>query len=169
MKLPVVEDQDRKDLWYKDGLNFQCTCSGNCCTGGPGYVWISDEEISRLADHLSLDRDTVLRRYTRKIGSRISLKELKTEGGLYDCIFLTQKTIDFEGRRQSKRVCGIYPARPLQCRTWPFWDGLLETPEAWNRAARMCPGINRGKHYPLEKIEPLRTATDWPEESPGSK
>ena len=25
--------------WYRDGLRFQCTQCGNCCTGDPGVVW----------------------------------------------------------------------------------------------------------------------------------
>ena len=45
MKLPVSSDS----LWYKDGLAFTCTQCGNCCTGGPGYVWLSDAEIDRFA------------------------------------------------------------------------------------------------------------------------
>jgi len=41
MKLNVVRSEDRP--WYADGLSFTCTCSGNCCTGGPGFVWMSEE------------------------------------------------------------------------------------------------------------------------------
>ncbi|MFM7740581.1 MAG: YkgJ family cysteine cluster protein, partial [Planctomycetota bacterium] len=26
--------------WYKDGLRFQCSQCGDCCTGGAGYVWV---------------------------------------------------------------------------------------------------------------------------------
>ena len=25
--------------WYADGLSFECTMCGNCCTGPPGAVW----------------------------------------------------------------------------------------------------------------------------------
>lgn len=31
--------------WYAPGLSFTCTQCGNCCTGEPGVVWVSDEEI----------------------------------------------------------------------------------------------------------------------------
>lgn len=149
--------------WYSEGLSFQCTQCGNCCTGGPGYVWISDTEIDRLAEHLKLTREETLRKYCRKVGGRISLKESKTEGGLYDCVFLTTSTATLpDGTTRTKRGCSIYPVRPLQCRTWPFWDGLLSSKEAWDRANRMCPGMNRGTEYSLEQIEALRTAKDWP-------
>ena len=36
--------------WYKDGLQFECTGCGDCCTGEPGYVWVSEQEIQNLAD-----------------------------------------------------------------------------------------------------------------------
>ena len=26
--------------WYRDGLRFECTRCGHCCTGAPGYVWV---------------------------------------------------------------------------------------------------------------------------------
>ncbi|WP_296458322.1 hypothetical protein [Rubinisphaera sp.] len=38
--------------WYKDGLKFECTQCGNCCTGGPGAVWVSEEEIQAIAEYL---------------------------------------------------------------------------------------------------------------------
>ena len=162
MKLPVV------DPWYRHGLAFTCTQCGNCCTGGPGYVWISDAEVGRLAEHLGVPREEVVRKYCRKIGDRVSLKERRTEGGLYDCVFLTTSVQRLpDGSTRTTRGCSIYAVRPLQCRTWPFWDGLLASEGAWERASRSCPGMNGGKRYTLKQIEALRTATDWPGESPG--
>jgi Fe-S-cluster containining protein len=35
-------------------LNFTCTQCGNCCSGEPGYVWVTKEEIRRIAEFLSL-------------------------------------------------------------------------------------------------------------------
>ena len=47
MKLDVI--QSAADApWFDQGLTFTCQQCGNCCTGGPGYVWISDEEIDRM-------------------------------------------------------------------------------------------------------------------------
>lgn len=156
--------------WYADGLAFSCTQCGNCCTGPSGYVWISDEEIDRLSEHLGLSRDETLKRYCRKLQGRISLKE-KREGKDYPCIFLT--TVDQpmpDGTTRSKRTCAIYPVRPLQCRTWPFWEGNLASDDDWERASRKCPGIDKGKKYTLQQIHALRDATDWPdrEKTPGS-
>jgi Fe-S-cluster containining protein len=85
--------------------------------------------------------------YLRRVGRRYSLTEDKNSG---DCCFLRH--------REGKRVCGIYPVRPLQCRTWPFWERNLESPQAWAEAARECPGINRGSRYDFVQIEVRRTA-----------
>ena len=154
MTLPIIESESKP--WYGDGLSFTCTQCGNCCTGGPGYVWISEVEIGRLAEHLKISRQEVVEKYCRMIGQRLSLKERKTAQGNFDCVFLVEEP------KTKKRTCSVYPVRPLQCRTWPFWDGILETKQDWDRAARRCPGMGRGKKYSLEKIEALRTAEDWP-------
>ena len=169
MKLDVLPE---KDPWYADGLTFTCTQCGNCCTGGPGYVWISDVEIDRLAEHLKLPRADVLATYCRKVGGRVSLKERRTPQGQYDCIFLKeQKLGGGQGRPPVvKRFCSIYPVRPLQCRTWPFWDGNLASKENWDHAAKRCHGINRGpREFTREQIEALRDANDWPQQAPSSK
>ena len=46
-----------KQEWYKDGLAFQCTQCGNCCTGPPGAVWFNDKEAEEMAAELGMDID----------------------------------------------------------------------------------------------------------------
>ena len=131
------------DVWYaKEGLAFECTGCGDCCTGAPGYVWVSDEEIDQLAAWLTMDRDVFVRRFVRKVGARRSLVEF----GSGDCVFLDPDT----------RRCRVYPVRPGQCRTWPFWDSNLATPAAWEATCRSCPGAGNGPVVPLEEIEKRR-------------
>ena len=159
-------DADKK-AWYADGLRFQCAACGNCCTGGPGYVWISQVELSRLAEHLGESVDAVLEKYCRKIGATFGLKEKpRNARGEYDCIFLNeeQSPVSSDGQtvKQCKRTCAIYAVRPLQCRTWPFWHGLLTNPKTWDQAAKGCAGINAGELRPLPHILSRRDATDWP-------
>jgi uncharacterized protein len=175
MKLDVLPpDNDATngdEPWFANGLSFSCTCSGNCCTGGPGFVWLSDEEVDRLAEHLGLSRDQTLEKYCRKIGRGISLKERRTPQGNYDCVFLEERPARRERGKVAlpKRVCGIYPVRPLQCRTWPFWEGNLASRANWEAAAKRCPGMNRGRAFGREEIEALRDARDWPEDGPTSE
>jgi hypothetical protein len=160
MKLPVVPPPQDDAPWYADGLQFGCTQCGNCCTGPPGYVWLSDVEVERFSAHLKIDAVTFVKTYCRRIGNGLSLKERKSPAGEYDCIFL--KEITPPGGGPSRRVCGVYDVRPLQCRTWPFWDGLLASREDWDAAKPRCPGLDRGRHYTQEQIEALRDAADWP-------
>jgi Fe-S-cluster containining protein len=177
MKLKVLTQQpqaQQEQPWYADGLAFSCTCSGNCCTGGPGFVWLEDWEVDKLAEHLRLSRDETIEKYCRRVGRKFSLKETRTPQGNYDCIFLTELAADKKTTAGGdvplrKRVCGIYPVRPLQCRTWPFWDGNLASRENWERSAKRCPGMNRGRRFAKEEIEALRDATDWPDRPPTSE
>lgn len=126
--------------WYEDGLRFTCTGCGDCCTGAPGYVWVNGDEIAALAAELGLDVAEFEKRYVRQIGVRKSLKELKKS---YDCVFLDAET----------RKCRVYAARPRQCRTWPFWESNIRTPDAWANTCEVCPGSGTGKLYQLEAIE----------------
>lgn len=176
MKLDVLPSPSP---WYAKGLKFTCTQCGNCCTGGPGYVWISDEEVGRLAEFLKITPKQVLSRYCRKEGGRWTLKEHRTPGGMYDCVFLTEiETPPVKGRELAagepvpvkRRGCSIYPVRPLQCRTWPFWESNLYSEEAWAHAGKKCPGLNRGSRtFSRDEIDALRDARDWPDNPPGSK
>ena len=83
-------------------------------------------------------------------------------------MFLKEIDIEVDGRLSKKRVCTAYDVRPLQCRTWPFWDGLLSSKKAWNSAKKTCPGLDRGHFYARDRIEALRDAPDWPDRPPGS-
>ena len=88
------------------------------------------------------------------IVSHSSLRELDTEDG-YDCVFLDRTS------RPGKALCGIYEARPAQCRSWPFWPEMLETEGDWDLARRTtpCPGMNQGPVIPIEDIRIRRDAT----------
>lgn len=123
--------------WYQDGLRFRCTRCGHCCTGAPGYVWVNDEELAALAEHLGEPLRQVLDCYTRPVGNRRSLRE-KANG---DCVFYDKRA-----------GCTVYPARPRQCRTWPFWESNVITPETWDRTCEICPGSGQGDLIPAEEI-----------------
>lgn len=112
--------------WYSDGLHFKCTGCGKCCTGFPGYVWVSEEEIAGMANFLNLSISEFSAKYLRQVGDRVSLIEQPVS---YDCVFFKDKQ------------CTIYEARPLQCRTYPFWKSNLASEEAWEKTALECEGI----------------------------
>jgi Fe-S-cluster containining protein len=51
-----------------------------------------------------------------------------------------------------EKGCTIYPVRPPQCRSWPFWDSNVATPEDWDRTCQICPGAGQGEVIPVEEI-----------------
>ncbi len=128
--------------WYAAGLKFQCTQCGDCCTGAPGFVWVNKAEIDAMSELHGVEVEEFERLYVRKIGIRKSLKEFPNG----DCVFFDEET----------RKCTVYGARPRQCRTWPFWDSNLRTPEAWSQTCKVCPGSGNGKLYNLDDIEVQR-------------
>ena len=168
MNLPVLKDS--KQPWFGEGLDFTCTQCGNCCTGGPGYVWITKDEVVTLATHLGITSREVVSKYCRRIDGKLSLKENRTPEGNYDCVFLKEIPVPPGGEvpEQPKKVCTVYESRPLQCRTWPFWEGNLTSRRRWNETARRCTGINEGRHFTREEIERIRDAAQWPENPPSS-
>lgn len=127
-----------KRPWYADGLRFTCTGCGDCCTGDPGAVWVNDEEIATLAEHLELSPKDFERRYVRRLARGRSLFE-RFNG---DCVFFDPES----------RGCQVYEARPVQCRTWPFWDENLESEDAWCEAEGSCPGAGEGELVSLDRI-----------------
>jgi Fe-S-cluster containining protein len=142
MAKPASEQDTAEPLfWYAEGLKFQCTGCGDCCTGAPGYVWVNQAEIDALAEHFGMTVAAFEQKYVRQIGIRRSLKELEHKD--YDCVFLDPKT----------RKCQVYEFRPRQCRTWPFWKSNIRTPESWQTTCEVCPGSGRGQFVPLEEIQ----------------
>lgn len=134
----IQEDQP----WYANGLRFECTGCGQCCTGAPGYIWVNQEEIQQIADFLKLSIEEFSRRYLRHVKGRLSLLEMPKT---YDCVFLKDKK------------CQIYPVRPTQCRTYPWWPQNLKSEKEWKEAARYCEGIRPDAPLvPLETIEEQR-------------
>ena len=126
--------------WYVEGLSFACTRCGACCTGAPGYVWTSAEEIERLATFRGESVEEFGRAFLRRVGDHVSLIE-RPNG---DCVFW-----------DASAGCTVYEARPDQCRTWPFWDQNIETRADWDATRAVCPGAGRGRLFSVEEIEAL--------------
>ncbi|HTL52312.1 MAG TPA: hypothetical protein VL860_07060 [Planctomycetota bacterium] len=58
--------------------------------------------------------------------------------------------------------CSIYPVRPTQCRTYPFWKSVLDRigDSAWRMHSESCPGINHGRTWTAEEIRARRSASN---------
>ena len=125
------------EVWYAGGLKFTCTQCGKCCTGDPGYVWVDDAEVTALAAARGERENEFVALHTKTAKGRRTLRE--KENG--DCVFYDRQ-----------KGCTVYRVRPRQCRTWPFWESNLGTPEAWQQAVEICPGSGEGQLIPVEEI-----------------
>lgn len=113
--------------WFKEGLRFQCTGCGGCCTGSPGYVFLSQTDLERLAMHKQMTPQEFAKKFTRLVEDQHALLD---HPGNYDCVFLKDKK------------CTVYEARPTQCRTFPWWVHHLRDEEDWKAAKERCEGID---------------------------
>jgi Fe-S-cluster containining protein len=105
-------------------------------------VWVNNEEIAAIAATVGMDVEQFEDQYVRRVGMRKSLKEFSNG----DCVFFDSVS----------RKCQVYEARPRQCRTWPFWESNLKTPEDWKHTCSVCPGSGKGRLYSIEEIEERR-------------
>lgn len=128
-------------IFYSSGLRFECTRCSRCCRHTPGYVFLSPADLDRLAAAAGLSCEEFFARYSRKVdlglARRVSLKEKPN----VDCILW------------ENGGCSLYEARPLQCRSFPFWSACLASREEWLLQAKNCPGMGRGGVHSREEIE----------------
>jgi Fe-S-cluster containining protein len=115
-------------------LRFACQpgCT-ECCTQR-GFVYLSEQDVVRAAAFLDMTAAEFERRYVYRTRRRLRLRTPRDSR----CHFLRG-----DG-------CSIHPAKPTQCRIFPFWPELVESRREWNKTAQYCPGMGKG---PLIQIE----------------
>jgi uncharacterized protein len=120
--------RDEKFSFYFDP-SACASCGGHCCTGESGYIWVDYPQIEAIADFLDQSIQDFATIYLKKVKHRYSLIERKRVAqNDHACIFFDD----------TRRQCSIYPVRPRQCRTFPFWDQFRNDLEEVKKA---CPGI----------------------------
>lgn len=110
---------------------FRFACLRGCtnCCDQPGFVYLTEDDLRRAAAHLGLGPRQFEARYVYRTRHTLRLRKPRHS----QCYFLT------EGG------CRLHPAKPTQCRLYPFWPELVQNSSAWRREARRCPGIGRGR------------------------
>ncbi len=127
--------------FYDKGLCFSCTQCSHCCRHEPGYVYLSNTDLTNMCNWFKLSSNDFIKKYCRKVsyydGSTVLCLQEKNN---YDCIFW------------QKGGCTAYKCRPLQCSTYPFWSWILKNSTTWENESKDCPGINNGRLWTKEEI-----------------
>ena len=103
-------------------------------------MWVSRKEIENISLSLGLRIEEFARKNLKKVGSKFSLIEL-SKG---DCVMYKEAW-----------GCKIYPVRPKQCSTFPFWPSNLESHEEWTNLKEFCKGIDKGPLYTFSAIQEI--------------
>ncbi len=115
---------EKEGFPYKFDQDACKNCEGNCCIGDSGYIWVKPKEIEKIAKFLNMDIEKFKELFLIKVGYKYSIKEKPYKNG-FACIFFNNG-------------CTIYPVRPNQCKTFPFWDYFKNH---INELIKECPGI----------------------------
>ena len=131
-------------------LRFECTGCGECCRRrGPfAYLYVNAEEIEALAGALSISPECFEERHTfiDDFGwTQVRFQNL-------NCPFLDAATLR----------CTVYEARPVQCRTFPFWRDFIDG-GAWSKSVKkLCEGVAAGKPWEWHDVEAhFRDLESW--------
>jgi len=119
------------------GLRFECQPGCTACCTQRGFVYLTEADLARAAAFLGMTARAFERQYVYRTRNRLRLRVPRES----QCHFLR------EGG------CSIHPAKPTQCRIFPFWPELVESRREWAKTARYCPGMGKG---PLVQIEQAR-------------
>ena len=126
---------DQRSYFFDAGIRFTCRRCGACCTGAPGIVRVNDEEITAIAAYLDQPASRVIQTCLTVWENGYRIKE--ADDGR--CLFY-------------ENGCRVYPVRPTQCRTFPFWFRNLRSEARWMAIQRDCPGIGNGHYYSKNDI-----------------
>ncbi len=110
-------------------LRFACQPGCTKCCDQEGYVYLSEEDLKRAAKFVGLSAAAFEARYIYRTRHQRRFRKPREK----QCPFL------------ESGGCSIHPAKPTQCRTFPFWPEMVESRREWNRTARFCPGIGKGE------------------------
>lgn len=109
-------------------VRFECQPGCTKCCDQEGFVYLSEQDLLRAAEFVGMTPRAFEAKYIFRTSYEMRFRKPRRK----QCPFL-----EADG-------CSIHPAKPTQCRTFPFWPEILERKTTWLRAGRGCPGIGKG-------------------------
>jgi hypothetical protein len=110
-------------------LRFQCQTGCTKCCEQQGFVYLTEQDIPRLAAFLDLSSEAFERRYVYRTPNMRRLRVPRHA----QCEFLKDGG------------CSVHEAKPFQCASFPFWPELVGNTKNWRKTGEWCPGIGRGE------------------------
>ncbi len=103
-----------------EGLRFTCQPGCTECCRREGFVYLTDGDLARAAGFLGMAAAAFEGQYCYRTRNRLRLRMPRAG----TCRFLVPGG------------CAIHPAKPTQCRVFPFWPELAASRREWKKAAR---------------------------------
>jgi Fe-S-cluster containining protein len=144
------------------GIHFSCLMCGTCCRGlHEGEVYLYEEDVIRLANHLNLKGVEGLREFAKKYLKVIEDTYMWKEEGAEKKKRYRFKTLAFKFNGNDEHCqflidnkCSVHEARPFQCRCFPFWQMMVSSRSNFTNYSKKCPGLRelKGNFYSKENI-----------------
>ena len=110
-------------------LRFECQQGCTACCEIEGFVYLSEADLLKAAKFLKMAPEAFEKQYVYRTTHQIRLRKPSDR----QCHFL------------NGGGCSIHPAKPTQCRRFPFWPEYVEDREEWTHLKKRCPGIGKGE------------------------
>lgn len=127
-------------------MRFECQPGCTNCCEQQGFVYLTEEDIPRLAAFIGMTVPAFEKRYVYRTRH---LRRLRVPRHA-QCEFLKDGG------------CSVHPAKPLQCAAFPFWPDVIANKRSWKKTASYCPGIDKGELVQItlarEVAEQMRAA-----------
>ncbi len=110
-------------------MRFECQRGCTRCCEVRGFVYLSEDDLTRAAAYLGVTSEAFEAQYVIR----------------YPTLLRLRKPLDSQCHFLTREGCSIHPAKPTQCRLYPFWPELVENRAAWKEESKSCPGIGKGE------------------------
>lgn len=115
-----------KKILNQNYFSFECTKCGKCCFG-PGKVYFAKKDLKLIQNYFKIqdqDWENFKKKFIDLEENQLYIHQPKDK-----CFFLNKNN-----------QCSIYPIRPLQCKSFPFWPSNFSCIQNLQNLIRECPG-----------------------------